>query len=261
VDYFLALSRDDLSAKRELAYGVLASIAARKGGARGARQRAVKAIDDAWSKPASAVPLLRAAARLNLTAYAGQVRRLLADSDSQVAAAAKEAAVALKLDRATAAGLLGKLKYEDVVTRVGKAKGDVKEGEKLFTRLTCVNCHTVKEGEALKGPHLAGIGTRYSRVELLESILKPSAKIAQGFETHVITTVSGKKYTGFVVRETGTQVELRDGEGQVVVVKKANIDERLRSTVSVMPEGLLANATVDELVALVTYLESLKGKS
>ena len=44
-----------------------------------------------------------------------------------------------------------------------------------------------------------GLGKRYSAAELVESILQPSAKIAQGFETYLFEMVDGKQYSGFVV--------------------------------------------------------------
>jgi putative heme-binding domain-containing protein len=199
---------------------------------------------------------------LNLSSYAPQVRRLLADPNAEVAAAAKTTASALKLDREAAGNqtLIGALKYEDVVTRASKIKGDIALGATLFSRQGCVNCHTVSAEETLKGPFLGGIATRYSKVELLESVLKPSAKIAQGFETNLITLTNGKQLTGFIVRESGTEIEIRDGAGASVVLKKSTIDERERGAVSVMPEKLVDNLTPHELASLLAYLASLTGK-
>ena len=94
-----------------------------------------------------------------------------------------------------------------------KEKGDPKLGERLFQRQGCIACHTVAPGEAPKGPSLLGIAARYSRAELTESILKPSAKMAQGFEPQKIATVDGRTFEGFVVRESGDEVELRDVQG------------------------------------------------
>jgi putative heme-binding domain-containing protein len=90
--------------------------------------------------------------------------------------------------------------------------------------------------------------------------LKPSAKIAQGFETNLITLSNGKQLTGFVVRESSTEIEIRDGAGASLVLKKSAIDERERGTVSVMPEKLVDNLTPHELASLLAYLASLKGK-
>jgi putative membrane-bound dehydrogenase-like protein len=56
-------------------------------------------------------------------------------------------------------------------------------GEALFRNQSCVACHTTADGQFPKGPHLVAIGQRYRASELVESILRPSAKLAQGYET------------------------------------------------------------------------------
>ena len=53
-------------------------------------------------------------------------------------------------------------------------------------------------GEPEKGPFLGGITTRYNRAELLEAILRPSAKVAQGFATNWFETTDNRKLEGFV---------------------------------------------------------------
>ena len=45
------------------------------------------------------------------------------------------------------------------------------------------------------GPELSGVGARLSRADLLESIVNPNKKIAQGFESVVIATGDGKVHT------------------------------------------------------------------
>ena len=114
--------------------------------------------------------------------------------------------------------------------------------------------------EAPKGPPLADISARYNRAELTESIVTPSAKVAQGFDTQVFETLDGDQIIGFVTREAGDTVELRNANGDPIVLKKADIDSRRKSDKSVMPDGLVKGLTVDELAALLAYLESLKGK-
>jgi len=261
VAYFVKLTGDPSAARQELAYGVLAVVAGRNIGSREARAEAERIVEQAWAKPAAAVPLLHAVGRLNLAVYSPQVKRLLDDANPRVASAARSTAAALRIDKnKPLLPLIGKMKFNEVVALAAKAKGDAEQGAKLFTRQNCGNCHTVAATEPLKGPFLGGIATRYSRAELIESILQPSAKIAQGFETQVITLTSGKVLTGFVVRESGTELEVRDGTGAVTVLKKADIDERGPSKVSVMPEKLADELTTQELASLLAYLESLKGK-
>ena len=137
-------------------------------------------------------------------------------------------------------------------------KGDPRLGERLFQRQGCIACHTVAPGEAPKGPSLLGIATRYSRADLIESILKPSAKLAQGFEPQKIATADGRTFEGFVVRESGDEVELRDAQGAVTILLKKDIEDRARGQVSIMPTGLADPLTTRDLASLLAYLESLK---
>ena len=258
---FVKLTEESSAAKRELAYAVLATIGDRNLGKPEARSTANAALATAWTKADSVVPLLQAIARLNLTSYAAQIRPLETAPDTKIAAAAKATLSALKIDPALRnLPLIGKQQYETVVTAALQEKGNVELGAKLFQRTGCVNCHSVSPAETLKGPMLAGIAERYKKPELLESILKPSAKIAQGFETHLFELTNGKKIEGFIVKEAGTEIELRDGTGASILVKKEDIEQRKTSKVSMMPEKLVDNLTVPELAAIVAYLESLKGK-
>ncbi len=261
VKRFVELSQDAAPAKRELAYGILATIADRNLGNKDARAAAEAAVMQGWTSPETALPLLRSIGRLNLTSYAPQVRTALTNMDVKIAAAAKATLSSLKIDpNSRNLPLLGKLKYEEIAPLVLKEKGDATAGSKLFQRTGCINCHTVEATETLKGPLLAGISARYSKTELLESVLKPSAKIAQGFETHIFELTNGKKISGFIVKESGAEVEVRDAEGVVSVIKKADIEERKTSLISVMPEKLVDNLTAPELASILAYLDSLKGK-
>ncbi len=152
------------------------------------------------------------------------------------------------------------MKYEEVVAEVLKTKGDATLGHDLFQRQGCIACHTVSTREPQKGPMLGGIAGRYNRSELCESILKPSAKIAQGFETQYFKTADGDVIDGFVSRESGDEVEVHNATGQAVILKKSNIKARGRRDFSIMPEGLVVKLTPAELASLIAYLESTTGK-
>lgn len=155
---------------------------------------------------------------------------------------------------------LGNIAYRDLLARIEKVQGQVKRGQQLFKQQNCAACHTIKEGELAVGPQLLDIGLRYNRKELIESIVQPGAKIAQGFTTQLIATDDGLTHTGFVTREAGNEVEIRTAEGKAVVIPKDSIEARKDSKNSVMPDGLVNNLTVQELASLVTYLQSLKTK-
>ena len=150
--------------------------------------------------------------------------------------------------------------YEKVLVAALADPGDAKLGASLFLKQGCIACHTISPTEPLKGPYLGDIAVRYKRPDLVESILKPSAKIAQGFETIFFVLADGKVTEGFIVRESGEEVEIRTAAGIVQVLKKSDIEERGRRPVSVMPEGIVENLTTPELASLLAYLESLNTK-
>ena len=84
-----------------------------------------------------------------------------------------------------------------------------------------------------------------------------SAKIAQGFEAQWFQTSAGKVHDGFIVRESGDEIELRTATGVAEVLKKADIDDRGKREISIMPQGLVDKLTPAELAALAAFLETL----
>lgn len=263
VERFSALAGSGSSAsERTLGLAVLASMATAKLSSKEARSTASAFLEKAWAKPETAVPLLQAIAKLRLDGYATQVRGLVTHPSPAVASAAKSAVSALKLDEATTSGeaLLEKLRYEDIVATANQEKGNVRRGADVFTKAGCTACHTTSSEDAPKGPFLGGIATRYSRADLCESILKPSAKIAQGFETQWFKTKDDDEWEGFVTREGGDDLDVRNIAGITTTLAKKDIKERGQRETSMMPAGLLDKLTVRELASLLAYLESLKGK-
>lgn len=153
---------------------------------------------------------------------------------------------------------IGNLKYDDVLARSSAAAGRAKRGQRLFKSQGCNACHTDATGQTPKGPHLVDIGKRYKRPELIESILKPSAKLAQGFDSWAVLTSEGKTFNGFVVLESAETLTLRGANGLSVELAKDDVETRKKQEVSMMPQGLVDSLTPEELSDLLAYLESLK---
>ncbi len=265
---FARLAEGPDPGKGVVGYGVLLQVDANPKAPEGSKADARKAIDRGWTKPETASRLLRAVALSRANGYAPQVRAAMLDGRTEVRQAAEFAARRLNISAkavptATApkAGRpIAAIPFDQVLAAVLKDKGDASVGAQLFEKQGCVNCHSVAKGEAIKGPYLGDISTRYNRSELTESILKPSAKIAQGFETKKLALNSGQVYEGFVVREAGDELELRNSSGAVSVISKKDIEETGRSELSIMPNGLMDPLTPHDLASLLAYLESLKGK-
>lgn len=262
-EYFVKQLGSDDPLRGELAYQLLLGIDANPKASPASRKAAVTAIEAAWEKPASTVALLRAIGNAQADAYVLQIGKQQQSADAQVAKAANYAATKLDLGSLSNENdpnriALATLAFEVAREQAVNERGDQKLGARLFVRQGCSACHTVKQGETLKGPHLGGVAAKYKRPELVESILKPSAKIAQGFETQWFQTGDGLVLDGFVTRESGEEVELRNNQGAVTVLPKSDIEERGKREISIMPNGLVDKLTTQELAALLAYLESLK---
>ncbi len=155
---------------------------------------------------------------------------------------------------------IGNMSYESAAKRALQTKGNAERGLALFTSQSCRACHTVADGQTPKGPHLVDIGKRYSPAELVESILKPGAKIAQGYEAYTFAMVDGRVFSGFIVSESVAVIQIRESSGVLRELKRADIEERRRQESSAMPEGIAATLTPEQLADLVAYLQSLDPK-
>ncbi|MDG1895576.1 MAG: ThuA domain-containing protein [Fuerstiella sp.] len=152
---------------------------------------------------------------------------------------------------------IANLPYETILSRATSAQGNADAGKVLFRNQSCISCHTIANGQQPKGPHLVDIGKRYKKKELLESIVAPSKKIAQGFDSWTFVMSSGKVHSGFVVLESAETVTIRQNDGLSAELLQDDIDERVKQEISMMPKGIVANLTPEQLADLVAWLQTL----
>ena len=138
--------------------------------------------------------------------------------------------------------------------------GDADAGRHIFqakAEVSCLRCHKVQGVGGEVGPDLSGIGSKQKRDYLLESLITPNKQIAKGFETLVLTLNNGKSLTGVLKSEDAREVRLMTPEGQLLVVRKDQIDER-ETGKSAMPEDLIKHLSRSEIRDLVEFLAGLK---
>jgi putative membrane-bound dehydrogenase-like protein len=139
--------------------------------------------------------------------------------------------------------------------------GNPHKGRKLFfdmEKSLCLKCHRLGNEGARIGPDLTGVGNRFSRIHIVESILEPSRTIAPSFETLMVTLKNGKVLSGVKIVENETMLTLADNQGQQHVVAKTSIEEKQPSPLSTMPEGLEKHFTEDEFLDLIAFLVGQK---
>jgi putative membrane-bound dehydrogenase-like protein len=139
--------------------------------------------------------------------------------------------------------------------------GNLERGRAVFVNVEkslCLKCHRLGDQGDRTGPELTGLGNRFSRIYIAESILQPGRTIAPSFETVDLILASGKVVSGVKVAENETTLTLVDKDGVKHPIAKADIEDLRASTLSTMPEGLEKRFTEQEFVDLVAFLASLK---
>lgn len=141
--------------------------------------------------------------------------------------------------------------------------GSAENGKKIFQNVQtvgCIRCHKVGNDGGEVGPALTGVGTKYDRNALIDSVVYPSKQIADGFGQTIVKLKNSRVETGIVRVETEAELTLVDSGTQKIVIKKSDIVTRKPSPISLMPEGLYTAIKPEEFADLISYLESLKDK-
>ena len=147
------------------------------------------------------------------------------------------------------------------IAELAKLKGDAKKGQALFLggQGGCLGCHRVGDKGIDFAPALTEIGTKLGKDVIFDSIINPNAGISMGFETWQITMKNGQIAMGLMRGETNENVTLVLPGGVTNNFEKKQIADRKKLAISMMPPGLQAMFTQDDLVNLVEYLSSLKA--
>ena len=142
-----------------------------------------------------------------------------------------------------------------------KRSGSAEKGKGVFAGVgTCAKCHVVQGEGKMVGPDLSGIGAKLSREALYESILAPSVAISHNYEAWTALTKDGRAITGLLVSKTPQQVVIRGADGVDATVAGDDLEELIRQPVSLMPADLASTLSAEELVDVVTWLETLRGQ-
>ena len=139
--------------------------------------------------------------------------------------------------------------------------GDADVGRVLYENsggMQCKSCHLLDGQGGKIGPELKGVGSRYDRVELLETIVEPSAKIDPKYVTMRVLTESGQLVSGIVVDRTAERIVLRDAEGNTTNIELAEVETMSPAATSLMPRGLLKDLTPQQAADLLEFLAQQK---
>jgi putative heme-binding domain-containing protein len=149
--------------------------------------------------------------------------------------------------------------FDDLATAVEGLKHgrSYTNGKQIFEVASCVSCHRMNGVGTQVGPDLAQLDPKTTPIEILRSLLEPSAKIDEKYQTHVFTTKDGNVVTGMILEEGPERIKLIENplaKTAPVFLDRASIDERSKSPNSIMPKGLLDKLTTEEVLDLIAYI-------
>lgn len=131
-------------------------------------------------------------------------------------------------------------------------------GQELFKVANCVACHSLNNQGCVFGPDLVALDPQKKTVAyILQSILDPSKDIEKKFQSYTFLLDSGKVITGMIVAENDQQVSVVIdplAKDKPTVLERDEIEETIKSPVSLMPEGLLNKLSREEILDLVAYV-------
>ncbi len=140
------------------------------------------------------------------------------------------------------------------------AGGSADRGRAVYIKAQCADCHGGGDKPSLLfGPHLAGVTQRLKPRELAEAIAYPSRVVVERFKAMEVELKDGESLTGFITEQTADSVALATKEKLHRIVRN-KISGIRPQELSLMPEGLTALLTDEEVRDLMAYLRSLNAK-
>jgi putative heme-binding domain-containing protein len=138
------------------------------------------------------------------------------------------------------------------------ADRDFQNGKSMYAATTCIRCHAIgSEGGGNVGPDLTNLGTRFSKKDMLESIINPNKTVSDQYAatqfmlrngTSVIGRLTNQDKMAYYVSQNPYAPE------QVEKILKKNVISMKYSPVSSMLPGLINSLNAEELKDLMAYL-------
>ncbi|QEF98670.1 Neutral ceramidase precursor [Stieleria maiorica] len=133
------------------------------------------------------------------------------------------------------------------------ATQELELGRALFEK-HCGVCHSPAPGGVAIGASLDNLTNR-SDAALVEAILDPNRAVEPKYQSYVIQTDEGRTLAGVIESEVGGSLTIAHADGKRTTIRRDQI-ERIRSTgTSLMPEGFETTLNVQQLQAIVRYLQ------
>ncbi len=150
-----------------------------------------------------------------------------------------------------------------------KPVGNAAHGKELFYGdANCSSCHMVNGKGGRIGPDLSSVGASRRMEALIESVRKPSARLAWGlteatkefpqeYETVTIVTSNGQQIKGVTLNEDSFSIQMIDTSEQLHLFEKDKLRSYQVSRKSLMPAYNADVLNDQDLHDIIAYLQSV----
>jgi putative heme-binding domain-containing protein len=142
-------------------------------------------------------------------------------------------------------------KYRQIYRAGGSQPGDAIHGRAVYAR-TCQQCHVLFDVGGTVGPDITG-SARADLNYILETVVDPNAVIPNDYRGTIVTTKDDRVITGVVKKDDQSGVTLATAN-ETLTIPRGDIESVQVSQISMMPDGLLAQLTDQEVRDLIYYL-------
>jgi putative heme-binding domain-containing protein len=131
-------------------------------------------------------------------------------------------------------------------------KGDASRGKTVFESV-CATCHRAGDLGKDVGPNLASI-RQWNPDQVLINILDPNREVAPNFLGYTVETKDARTLDGIIGDASAASLTLKRADGMTETVLRRDIASVSGSGLSLMPEGLEAAVTVEQMADLIAFL-------
>ena len=134
-----------------------------------------------------------------------------------------------------------------------KLKGDATKGHQVFATI-CIACHRLKGEGVDVAPDITDVRIK-EKEALLSDILDPNRMVEARWMAYQIDTKDGRTASGIVAAETSSEVTLKIAGGFTDVIPRSNIAKMKCLDASLMPAGLEAGISKEQMADLLAFLK------
>ncbi len=139
--------------------------------------------------------------------------------------------------------------------------GNSDMGRNIFYRneaAQCVRCHAIYEWGGDAGPGLHGVAKRLEKTDLLEALILPSARLAEGFGVLSVEMKDGTEIVGVVEKDSEKEFVLRVSKDETKTVNKGLIVKQ-----SFLPSSMpsvVGKLSKKEIRDVISFLSTLTNE-